>query len=295
METNKDVVKRRGRPKLGKEKKIPLKNMPLHERVKEKLKRRLTKYTALNQYKEGVFFCKAGKVIDTVRLNKYEPMCHFMVLRFLPAKALWEAGFVYEDLVNNCRLEVFLALLDGFDPDIAMTSRIQDPVQRAIKEIEKKSDPEKTLQLAEQTIVYGRLENYLRRITYKFHPDQRGGRSSSIEAITTGINQEFVHGLFVEPEHDHDAVNLAEKLIDILEERGPEEAKMTFGSLDSERREAVVEYLKSSGNNPWSALADRADEFGQAPEVNDGDPRSLTSFKTLSLRTPQIPPKRGEL
>lgn len=260
METNKDVVKRRGRPRLSStEKKIPLKYMALHDRVKEKLKRRLAKYTALHQYKDGQFFCKSGKLISHDRLNKYEPMCHFMVLRYLPAKALWEAGFVYEDLINNCRLEVFLALLDGFDPDKAMTSQIADHAERAVKEVEKKADREKTLRQAEQTIVYGRLEHYLRRITYKFHPDQRGGRSSSIEAITTGINQEFAHGLYVEPAPDQGALTLAERLMDILEEKGPEEAKMTFESMDDEHREAVLDYLRKSGDNPWSGLGARAE------------------------------------
>jgi hypothetical protein len=123
-----------------------------------------------------VHYCKGGKPIDDARVNKYDAMCHHMVRKFLPALALFEASMDYDDLVNQCRYEVFMALKNKFDPALAMTSTISDPVKRAEQIAKKQADPEWALAQAEKAIVYGRLENYLRRTRHNFHPDTLLGR-----------------------------------------------------------------------------------------------------------------------
>jgi hypothetical protein len=115
--------------------------------------------------------CKAGIDIDDARIKKYEPMCHYMVRKFLPALALFEASMDYEDLINQCRQEVFMALKNKFDPELAMTSTIKDPEKRKAQLAKKRANPEAALAQAEKSIVFGRLQNYLRRTRHKFHPD----------------------------------------------------------------------------------------------------------------------------
>lgn len=225
-----------------------------HRRSSEKLIRRVKKYETLGQLRSGVFYCKAGKPITMERVQKYEAMCHFMVRKFLPALALWEAGFDYQDLVNRCRLEVFLCLLNGFDPDKAMTSTLEDPEERAIAEARKVANFEETLQTSEQSMVFGRLFRYMRRTTYDYHPDQLGGRTCSFEAILSGINQAFTNGLYIEAPEDHDAAKAKALLLETMENGGAEKAKALFDRLPSDQKEAVVELLKQSTVNQWSDL-----------------------------------------
>ena len=82
----------------------------------------------------GVFYCLSGKPITDERVSKYENMCHERVRSFFPALALYEAASNYDDLIADCRREVFLAILDGFDPVKAMTSTHKDPAIRKEKE-----------------------------------------------------------------------------------------------------------------------------------------------------------------
>lgn len=211
---------------------------------------KFSKYAKLGQLRHGEWFCKAGKPITEERIWKYENMCHFMIRKFLPANALYEAAMTYDDLINQCRMEVFLALLDGFDPIKAMSSKIEDPELRN-KAIQKKLlNPEITLEKAEISIVYGRLQNYLRRTTWRFHPDQLGGRSQSLDEINENINQEFKNHCYTPNEVVSDAVlEKKEQLLDIIEQFGRGSvgrAKLAFNRLkkkDPEMAEAIVEYL----------------------------------------------------
>jgi predicted RNA-binding Zn-ribbon protein involved in translation (DUF1610 family) len=123
-----------------------------------------------------VYYCKGNKVIDDARVNKYEDLMHFMVRKFLPALALFEAAMDYDDLINQCRYEVFMALRK-FDPELAMTSSLSDPVKNAERVAKKLSNPEWALSQAEKCIVTERLKNYLRRTRFNFNPDTLLGRT----------------------------------------------------------------------------------------------------------------------
>jgi hypothetical protein len=229
-----------------KEKKWSLKAVKKSKRVITKF----TKYAKSGQLKNGKWFCKAGWPITEERIHKYENMCHFMVRKFLPANALFEASMTYEDLINQCRMEVFLALLDGFDPIKAMTCKIEDPSLREAAVQKKLQNKEKTLEKAEISIVYGRLQNYLRRTTWKFHPDQLGGRSQSLDEINEGINQEFKLSCYTTTEFSDAVLEQKEKLLEIIESMGKggvARAKLAFNRLkkkDPEMAEAVIDYLR---------------------------------------------------
>lgn len=212
---------------------------------------KFTRYAKAGQLKNGKWFCKAGWPITEDRISKYEKMCHFMVRKFLPANALFEAAMTYEDLINQCRMEVFLALLDGFDPEKAMTCNIEDPILREAAIQKKLLNKEQTLEKAEISMVYGRLQNYLRRTTWRFHPDQLGGRSQSLDEINEGVNQEFRLSCYVPSEEFSDAVlEQKEKLLEIVDgmSRGSAaRAKMAFNRLkkaNPEMADAVIDYLR---------------------------------------------------
>lgn len=209
------------------------------------------RYAKTGQLKNGKWFCKAGRPITEARVHKYENMCHFMVRKFLPAHALFEASMGYEDLINQCRLEVFLALLDGFDPEKAMSSNLEDLEKRKAAIAKKMADPEGTLDKAEISIVYGRLLNYLRRTTWKFHPNQLGGRSHSLEEIEDGLNQEYKNRCYTPSEEFSDAaLKKKEQLLDLIDtfkRGGSGLAKIAFNRLkkeDPEVAEAILDYLR---------------------------------------------------
>jgi hypothetical protein len=230
-----------------KEQKWLLKTVKKSKRITTKF----TRYAKTGQLKNGKWFCKSGKPITEERIFKYENMCHFMVRKFLPAQALYEAAMTYEDLINQCRMEVFLALLDGFDPIKAMTCKVEDSELRDAIIQKKLENKERTLEKAEISIVYGRLQNYLRRTTWKFHPDQLGGRSQSLEEINDGINQEFKKQCYTPIDPFSDTVlEHKERLLEIIESmnRGSAaRAKLAFNRLkkkDPEMAEAVVDYLR---------------------------------------------------
>lgn len=209
--------------------------------------KKLEKYAKQNQLKSGEFYCKSGKIIDQERVQKYEGLCHYMVRKFLPKLMLHEAAFDYEDLVNQCRLEVFLALLDGFDPEKAMSVKEADPVKRAEKLQRKMDDPEAALSKAEKSIVYGRLQNYLRRTRWEYHPDQLGGRTESLDSRDSELSMEdgglssdvcFIVSSSVHENKRH--------LFDVLEDSGPQEAREKFYLLSEESRAELEEHLRSA-------------------------------------------------
>jgi hypothetical protein len=127
-------------------------------------------------------YCKAGREIDNARILKYEGFYRKIIRDFLPGLCLVEAAMSYDDLLNQLRYEAFMAIKNGFDPIKAMDSSIKDPEKRAIQIQKKLNNPEKALEQAEKNMVYGRLVNYMRRTRWKYHPDQRGGRTVSLNA-----------------------------------------------------------------------------------------------------------------
>lgn len=220
--------------------------------------RKMQKYIGNNQYRSGVFFCKSGKRIDETRVYKYEPLCHKLVRQYFPALALWEASLTYEDLINQCRLEIFLALLNGFDPVKAMTSTIVDPVERLKQEAKKLANPEMALVNAEFAIVYGRIDNYLRRNAYKYHPNQMGGRAVSIDVIIAKVHQEYSSGIFIEPMEDLALSTRAEitreKLLEILEKEGAEKVRELFLDLKVTDADGLLALLRRNTAG-WSNVS----------------------------------------
>lgn len=230
-----------------------------------KYSRRMKRLAARGQLRNGVFFCKIGGEITQERLARYESLCHYMILQFLPAKALWEASMNYDDLVNRCRAEVFLALLNGFDPESVMTKIPRTPEQYR-NEIQK----------LEQSIVFGRLRGYLRRETWKYHPDQFGGRSCSMTLILDGINQEFDYGIFTNSEKDPLApLDLVRKqtdrLLDILERKGTDAVRRAFFELARTDQELISDSLFEGGRSRW-------EEMGGGMEKDSGTQDSSIDF-----------------
>jgi hypothetical protein len=213
-----------------------------------KKQRSLLKYAVSGRFKDGVYFCRSGKIIDAGRVHKYERMCHSMVRQFLPALVLHEATYDYDDLINQCRREVFLALLDGFDPVKAMTSNIADPVAREKKLAEKKADPARALVLAEQTIVYGRLKNFLRRIRHRYHPEVRGGKTVCIPFGQDQDSMVYKNGAYERTESfltQQESCDAWSKMLSVAEKSDFGEIRKSFMNLSEPERESVVEGLIS--------------------------------------------------
>lgn len=219
--------------------------------------RRLKKYKNLGQYLNGIFYCKSGKPITEDRIGQYDKMCHKIVRQFLPALALYEKSYNYDDLVISCKREVFLALLDGFDPKKAMTSTIQDPGKRKLAEHKKWMNPEKTLSNSEKNIVWGRLKNWVRRERHKYSPKELGGRTQFLDIYVDGQlrNNEYSRGCFTEvdsliPDYIH---QIKDELIGILEDSGPECVLIAYHGLGDYDSEQVVKLL-TGPNNPLSRM-----------------------------------------
>jgi hypothetical protein len=216
----------------------------LDKRSFNRRSRKFQKYAKKKQLVGGEFYCKSGRPIDEERLGKYEALCHHMVRRYLPAMALYEAALDYEDLVNRCRFEVFLALLDGFDPEKAMGVKEDDPKIREQRLLEKQADPEMALLKAEKAIVFGRLKNYLRRTRWEYHPTQLGGQTESLDAsVVDGINQEMAKNHF-SVDVSSETLEDKDSLLEAMDMAGPEGAKERFDLLTEDQRSDLVEHLQ---------------------------------------------------
>jgi|GEM_PF-5494764 len=282
--------------------------------------RRLKKYRALGRYKEGIFYCKAGRSITPERVTKYEAMCHKLARKFFPALMVNEAAYTYDDIVMFCRIEVFLALLNGFDPVKAMTSNEKDPILHAEKVAAKLANPEATLDNSEKSIVYGRLKGFLRRTSWKFHPDQRGGITGSLEYILKPMDarpsdspsslsyspNEYKKGIFTQPEEELSSVlKIKNLLIEVMEDRGEAEAKALFAMLPDEEREAIVASLRRSEQNirGYSEIAARKkdeeknEETGRrevrGDEINEADEHSAQRNRKHGGRSRVAPQGRS--
>lgn len=214
-----------------------------------------------------------GRPIDDARINKYEAMCHFMVRKYLPALSLYEASMDYSDLINQCRYEVMMALanfssqkalssyrmkkaLDETGSPIVIGQKAGKPVylmvpdedKRKAEIVRKSKDPKTALRKAEESIVYGRLNNYVRRVRWKFSPIQRGGKTISQNALSQIPNLEFEIGYSVDPSPlmEMSATIEKEKLIDILESQGSDAAKKAFDSLSIDMRSSILEIIDKS-------------------------------------------------
>jgi hypothetical protein len=207
--------------------------------------RRLKKYKNKGQYRKGVFYCKDGRPITEERINQYEKMCHKAVRQFLPALALYEKSYNYDDLVISCRREVFLALLDGFNPSLAFTVRAKDLEKRKLAEHEKRLNSEKN-------IVWGRLLNWVRRERHKYSPKELGGRTEALEVFVDGQlrNNEYSRGCYSEidssiPEEIHE---IKDRLLEVLETEGPNAVLKAYEKLSGYDAERVVQLLTRSDN-----------------------------------------------
>jgi hypothetical protein len=212
--------------------------------------RRLKKYKNLGQYRNGMFFCKAGKLITEKRISQYNKMCHKIVRLFLPALSLYEKSYDYDDLVISCKREVFLAILDGFDPKKAMTSTLDDPGKRRLAEFRKRMNPEQTLIDSEKNIVWGRLNNWMRRERFKYSPKELGGRTEALDVYVNGqlCNGEYKRGVFTEIDHTipEEIHEIKDRLLGILENNGPSAVLSAYGKLSDYESELVVKLLTRS-------------------------------------------------
>ncbi len=205
-----------------------------------------------------------GKPISNERIKKYEPMCHFMVRKYIPALNLYEASMDYSDLINQCRYEVMMALAN-FSSEKALSSfrtkkaldengnpivldrkdgkdiflMIPDEDLRKSEVARKAKNPELALRKAEECIVYGRLNNYIRRVRWKYSPQQRGGRTVNISPYH-GPDSVFSPQL-AEPKVENEKQNL----LNILEEHGEGAAKEAFNGLPQELKDSVLELIES--------------------------------------------------
>lgn len=221
-----------------------------------------------------------GRPIDDARISKYEAMCHFMVRKYLPALSLYEASMDYSDLINQCRYEVMMALAN-FSSEKAMSSfrtkkalddngqpivighkagkpvylMIPDEEKRSSEIIRKSKDPKTALRKAEESIVYGRLNNYIRRVRWKFSPDQRGGRTISADMIIHSPNHEFEIGYSVDPAPlmEFSAQVEKEKLLDVLETQGAGAAKEAFDKLPIDMRSSILEVIDRCQSRVYAA------------------------------------------
>lgn len=231
-----------------------------------------------------------GRPIDDTRINKYEAMCHFMVRKYLPALSLYEAGMDYSDLINQCRYEVMMALAN-FSSDKALSSfrtkkaldengnpillghkagkpvylMIPDEEKRKSEIVRKSKDPETALRKAEESIVYGRLNNYIRRVRWKFSPAQKGGRTISADMLIESSSQEFDIGYSVDPSPlmEASAVLEKEKLLDLLENEGADVAKGAFLRLPIDMRSSILEIIDRSSHKVYSVSVNAENEDGQ--------------------------------
>lgn len=235
-----------------------------------------------------------GRPIDDARINKYEAMCHFMVRRYLPALSLYEASMDYSDLVNQCRYEVMMALanfssakaLSSFRTKKALDEQgnpiilrykagrpvylmIPDEEKRQSEVIRKSKDPQTALRKAEESIVYGRLNNYMRRVRWKFSPGQRGGKTISADMLMGSLADqkkkarlEFEFGYSIDPAPlmEFSATVEKERLLDMLEVSGSEEAKKAFDRLSEDMRASILEVIDRSQTKIYSAPAEGESE-----------------------------------
>ena len=220
-------------------------------------------------------YCKMGREINNARISKYEGFYRKIIKDFLPGLCLMEASMAYDDLLNQLRYEAFMALKNGFDPVKAMDSTIKDPEKRA-KQIQKKlANPEKALEQAEKNIVYGRLVNYMRRSRWKYHPDQIGGRSISLEAILMSANDSSEDGeinpvdYFIINDKNHIDLTQAETdrsdLLKALE--NGKDVKLLYKTLSKERQEDLLDILKSAiKKEPVSINFDESSDFFEISE-----------------------------
>lgn len=216
--------------------------------------------------------CKGNRIIDYERVSKYNDMCHFLIRKFLPSLALFEASMSYDDLFNQCQYETVKALIN-FDPKLAMKSFIQkrskddngnfiilkydryarpkyqfepDFEARNKKETEKLADPARALQKAEESIVYGRLQNYLRRTRWKYSKDNTGGSTRLFP------DNHFVFGLVKTSDINYTEFQSVlvdiNKMSDILDVSGKDGVMLYIDALPESKQILIKDYLINKQN-----------------------------------------------
>ena len=216
--------------------------------------------------------CKGNRLIDNERVNKYKDMCHFLIRKFLPSLALFEASMSYDDLFNQCQYETVKALIN-FDPNLAMKSFIKkrskdndgnfiilkydkygnpkyqlepDFEARSKKEAEKLADPPRALQKAEESIVYGRIQNYLIRTRWKYSKDNFGGTMQLFP------DSHFVFGLTKTSDINYTEFQSVlidiDKMSEILDVSGRDGVISYIDSLSEDKRNLIKDYLINKQN-----------------------------------------------
>jgi hypothetical protein len=242
--------------------------------VEQKAAERLGKLSEAGQYVGGNYFTRAGvarvlgywqdgefvepeggheiyfeaRPIDAARINQYSGLWMTEIRTHFPAMCVYGAGWDIDDLQSECRNQVFKALLDTFDPGLAMMSRVdeaktaKDRLKRYEWEKEMAKDIPLHLAVTERGWVKTRLENFLRRTQYNFHPQQLGGRAQSLDAIIEEtVNAEVnTHLVYEATPLEEDAQKKVDELLLVLQELGPQEAKTIFLSMGRSDREDIL-------------------------------------------------------
>ena len=198
--------------------------------------------------------CKLGRPIDNARINKYEMLCHYLIRKHFPSHA-FPSLFDYDDVLNQCRLEVFKAI-KKLDPKKALDSYLKDPVKRAAKIAEKEANPEKAYQIAEKNLAYWQVDNHLKRMKWnhgiKTAPEKRRGKTYSLEALFQNNSFGFVEDVnfakisnrLLTKEQQAIVKALFSTLVESERTKGAASAKKLFGKLSKTNQELLLEYIE---------------------------------------------------
>jgi hypothetical protein len=276
----------------------------------EKSLERLQALELAGQYKNGQYYSRAGtarmlgywdgdtfvepvgghsvhfeaRPVDAARLNEYRDLWEHLGRKAFPAGAVWGASWDSDDIDNRCRDEVFKALVDTFDPAEAMVSRVDEQnspkgrMSRHAWEKDMARDVQKQLAVVERGWVKKRLENFLRRTQYNYHPerlaDKNGNHDASLftQSISAllegGPNRECRNNLSYEPVLVADSSREAvDTLLEALETAGPDEVTRIVNGMSRSAREEVIEIIES--------CHDKRQDLG----LNDDALQELTSTR----------------
>jgi hypothetical protein len=204
--------------------------------------------------------CKLGRPIDDARILKHEKLYHHLVRKHISGLNYLPGSMAYEDLINACRYEAYLAI-QAMDPELALTSKIKNDARRQQKLAEKRANPEKAFEQAERNLIYWRIDNYLKRLKWNHGmltaPLKRRGVTVSLESVATAwgfadasdpdaeaiISIRASLSRLSETER-HNIHARYEMLLWCLERGGRERVQRYLSRLSDRDREHLLEYVQ---------------------------------------------------
>jgi uncharacterized FlaG/YvyC family protein len=214
-----------------------------------------------------------AREIDEKRLVQFQDLWESLIRSHFPARYCWGAMWDHDDLLAQCQIETFKALSETFDPSeirsgVEKCKTAAQRMKRYQDEKESCRDFEKLLYIAERGWVKGRLEGFLRRCQYNFHPQQLGGATQSLTPLSeeSSQNTEMKQNLFYETTVVSDeAREKTEELLTAMERLGQAEARNMFFSMSRNVQEEVLQVIDSRRDRTM----DRALEEGALLEALD--------------------------